>query len=337
MLLRLLFFVLAAATACLAGWQIREAKRLHKEADWLDLQALTAPLEGLTFPRDPARESAAQARANSLKEQAQTERHLAGSTELLGDAVLLPAVVFLVLGIIARPIPRAGRPGEETPDVFISYNHKNLDEARAVRDDLQATGLKAVLIDQILDVSDDNTLKDILRSQILATRALVVVLTPQSLRSDWVGFERTLGDTHLRTIIYLYRGVSFWAALWRTHFLPRSESFRVHSSLTARRRYVRYEPGGGDWRTLVCGHVARSQPRGARRLVLGQILMSYGSLDQMATNALFNTVENNTILKPRSVYWGSMLVLCKAGQLGGLFSVPLVLWGLGLILMVMFL
>ncbi len=335
--LRVLLLALAVALGVASGWQLREAKRLRAEAERLDLQALTAPLDGITFPPDPARAAAARARADGLKEQGRAALRRANDAEVLGSALLLPAAFLLVLGIIVRPPPREGPGAADAPDAFVSYNHKDIDEARAVRDALQAAGLRAALIDRILDVSGDDELRRILREQILAARAIVVLLTPRSLRSDWVGFERTVGETRLRTIVYLYHGVSLFTALWRTHFLPRAETFRVHAALTARRRYVRYDAAGGDWLTLLRGHVAATRWRGADRLVLGQLLLSYGSLDQMAANALFNAVENRALLRPASKVWRAMRGLGRAYQLLALCSVPLVLWALGLVLMVMFL
>jgi RNase P/RNase MRP subunit p29 len=75
----------------------------------------------------------------------------------------------------------------QTPLVFISYNHNDMDLARRIRYDLTSNNIR-VLIDTS-DMMAGEKIVDFIESSIKKCNVVVSVVSRKSLISGWVGFE----------------------------------------------------------------------------------------------------------------------------------------------------
>ncbi len=196
--------------------------------------------------------------------------------------------------------------------LFVSYNHKNLDLAKALQEEIRGAGVDAELIDAILDVQSDEQLKSILSTRILNHPAVVVLLTPESLKSDWVSFERSLADTSLVSLIYACNRVSRFKALCTTNFSPSNKSFRAVKMLKAQRRYVTYPSDGAG--KLILGHVEMAINLADGISPVRQFLGSFTSIDLIFFTWLFNAIDTRVIQNRESRTWWFARKVCMALQ-----------------------
>jgi hypothetical protein len=237
------------------------------------------------------KQSALQAELNELR-----ARTLSASTTL--TAAYWSAFGLIGLGLAIMPgFVINGRKGQFGPDerLFISYNHRDVELARFVMGALRADGMQPTLVDTILDARDDDHLKQILRDAVALNGSVVVVLTDHSLQSNWVGFERVLGDSQCRNVIYLLRGVTYIRAVRKTLLLHKAASFKMIRSVKATRRYVTWDPDG-KWTQLVRAYAAAADDtpgRSARKL-----LLSVGTLDMLFFQWFFDFIESRAITRP---------------------------------------
>lgn len=76
-------------------------------------------------------------------------------------------------------------------DVFISYSRADLAVVKALAEDLADRGV-SVWWDRDLDANDP--FQKVIRAEIAAAKAAIVLWTPTSVKSDWVYAETTLAD-----------------------------------------------------------------------------------------------------------------------------------------------
>lgn len=72
-------------------------------------------------------------------------------------------------------------------DVFLSYCSSDSQEASQIHEDLQSAGLKVFIAPKALQAGED--FADGIRSALLKARELWMLVTPSSLRSEWVTTE----------------------------------------------------------------------------------------------------------------------------------------------------
>jgi hypothetical protein len=310
-------FLIAAVGAVLYVYETFEVQRLSTESI-----RLSVPKINSSFVSTP--EEAEKLEREVKQEDAERQARLAALVaEGRKDILLLRTGLFACFagiagGFLTFPGFMRGKssfkdvPLDHRSTLFISYNHKNLELAQQLQSDLRGAGADAELIEAILDVQTDEELRSILKSQILNHPAVVVLLTPESLMSNWVDFERTLADTSLVSIIYARNRVNRFRSLWATHFLPRSKSFRAVRMLKAQRRYVDYP--GENAVALITGYLDLAIQNAEGLSPLRQFLASFTSLDKLFFNWLFNKVESRVILAPGSGLWRAVLRLCMALQ-----------------------
>ena len=327
-----LFFLAALCSTGAHFWQLSRAVSLQKQIKKSELDLTLEELDDL--PERMFAPPEERARIDRRIEQRQQDRkfkhrglEIARNQAIeLSGVFSITAPILLAFGFASiRPSSSALSKTDAT--VFISYNHRNLKEAQAIRDELVKRGVSVTLIDQLLNVTGDEELSAVLKETILQTRVMIVLLTPESMRSNWVGFERSLGDTKLQKLIYLCRGVSLSSALWRTHFLDhQSVGFRLIKSLKAKRRYL-------DLRSdhvfdLIEAHLSDLKEGKGALFSLKQIAWSYGSLDKLLLNALFNLCENHLYAPGASRFWKAPLAGCMVLQ-AMMLALPfyLAVWG----------
>jgi hypothetical protein len=187
-----------------------------------------------------------------------------------------------------------------------------LELAKQLQGELQGAGINVELIDAILDVQSDEEVRSILKSRLLSHRAVIVLLTPESLRSQWVAFERALADSSLVSVIYACNRVGLFRALWVTNFLPRGKSFQTVRMLKAQRRYVTYPTGNAT--ELISGHVELAVQHAEGISPVRQFMASFTAIDRMLFTLLFNQVEKRMILAPESSLWWAGQKMCMALQ-----------------------
>ena len=309
-------FLIAAGAACLHFWQLHQIISLRRELQSIEHESVFGHLDdvGEAMFADP------ETRERIAREAEQRSRNLE-ETHNATQGELSFAFAVSIIAFWATPLFLAMAFATHSPasnqtvastQTFISYNHRNLAEATVLKSDLESCGHSITLIDQILDVSGDRELAEILTARITGTDVMLVLLTPDSLASNWVGFERMLGDAHLQKILYVCDGVSLFAAIWRTHFLNQKHAgFKVIKSLKAKRRYVNLK--GPRALDLVSAHISGQQRRADVILSLKQFAYSFGSLDQMLLNALFNFCENG-MLTNQSRSWRFGMLFCTILQ-----------------------
>jgi hypothetical protein len=255
--------------------------------------------------------------ANRLARHAvlENEVHRSMTFSLVG---LLACLIGVVAALLALPgfLRLRGTANRSLSNsartLFISYNHRNFDLAKHLQEELRASGVKAELIEAILDVQGGQELKAILQSRILNHPAVVVLLTPEALNSQWVAFERALADSSLSSVIYAFNRIGLFRAIWVTNFLPRSQSFRALRMLKAQRRYVAYPSENAS--KLIRGHVELAILHADGISPARQFLGSFTPADKALFTSLFNHVENRMILAPKSYFWRATQRLSMALQ-----------------------
>ncbi len=155
-------------------------------------------------------------------------------------------MLALLLGRVKLRQPKTGH-----PRVFVSYNHKDLEQAESVRTKLAAVGCDVELLDIDLGIKDDAAVRKLLIDRIRAVDLVVCIFTPQSRRSDWVQFERDFADQQLACLIHLYAGVSRARSAIATYMM-RSHSFRLTGISRSMRRNLSMLTH--DWDLLIASY-----------------------------------------------------------------------------------
>jgi hypothetical protein len=134
--------------------------------------------------------------------------------KVTGGTVNMVGVQHNNYGAVSPPPPAAPsstpdhRPSHDASaghDIFLSYSRKDVELMRRVRDDLRSAGLR-VWTDEALEPGTSSWKKAI-EEAIEGARAVVVLLSPDSKKSEWVGRELDYGRAQgLRLFAVLVRG-----------------------------------------------------------------------------------------------------------------------------------
>ncbi len=93
-----------------------------------------------------------------------------------------------------------------TYDVFLSYSTKDTDEANRVRDQLENSNLSCFMASQ--DIQGGDSWSDVIRNGLLHSREICILVTVNSLSSDWVSAEWGAAWVLQRRVVPLLQGVA---------------------------------------------------------------------------------------------------------------------------------
>ncbi len=237
------------------------------------------------------------------------------------DGLAYAALAAAALAIVASPGfftnsrsagRRRGSVGVGGERVFLCYNHNNLRQALALRDEMTRAGMECILLDQLLSVRDQRHLSRLLRQRLRASHSMIVLLTPESMKANWSGFERVVAASGFESIIFLRDRVNYARALLRAFVAPIGRSFHVGDG-AAVRRFVKLMPNRRERHVrLLRGHVLRNRDA-ALSILATRRLPALCTIDRLAWSAGANFCENRAIARG-SIVSRFALALFSAAQ-----------------------